>query len=280
MKEIKVKQKPIIFTLAFKFSNYFPRGYKRFAILVSSIKRKILKENMTVNVWRNFIIKPRLDSFIAPIAEVGYSHYGPTFAIAGTLTARNTVALIYNICTEITNANKKSAHFMDWFAFRSAQHTMGNFSELELTMTSKFTITPKKIHKYNILFIDNGRFSEMKPLLQAIKTAWAEYLVTAAKDNQPIHPGKLFSEFQQLRLVADATARLKTITYWEPGHYQAKIRITAENPKQLFDITKYFFLTPEDTETLLNNTPKIIANICQQPQTLYACATPHLTDIK
>lgn len=235
---------------------------------------------MAINVWRNFIIKPRLNNSISPIAEVGYSHYGPTFAIAGTLTALNAVILIYNICVEITNIDKKSSHFMDWFAFRSIQHTMGNFSELDLTMTSKFTITPEKAHKYNILFIDNGRFSEMKPLLKAIKSTWAEYLVAAAKDNKPIHPGKLFSEFQQLKLIADAATRLETITYWEPGHYQAKIRITAENPKQLFDITQSFFLTPADAQTLTNNTSKIIANICQQPQTFYACATPNLANIK
>lgn len=235
---------------------------------------------MTVNVWRNFIIRPQLNNSIAPIVEVGYSHYGPTFSIAGTLTARNAVILIHNICTEITNIDNKSTHFMDWFAFRPTQYVMGNFSKIELTTASKFTIPPNKAHPYNILFIDNGRFSEMKPLLQVIKNAWAEYFIATTKGNQPVSLKALFAEFQQLKLIADASARLKAITDWKSGHYRIKIRVTTENPKQFFDTTKHFFLNPADTEKLINNVPEILANICQQPQTLYACATPHLADIK
>ncbi len=228
---------------------------------------------MAVNIWRNFINKPRLSNDIFPTVEIGYSHYGPTFAIAGTLDAINSIVLINNICVEITNKNKKTSYFMDWFAFRPTQHVMGNFSEINLTMTSKFTITPNKAYNYNLLFIDNGRFSQMKALLQAIKGAWAEYLVTIAKEKRFIRPETLFPDFIKLPVVLDAAERLKTITCWEQGCYLIKIRITTKNPKQIFSFEKYFTLTPSDEQTLANNALNIIANICQQPHNPYNCAT-------
>ncbi|MCB9771671.1 MAG: hypothetical protein H6754_03900 [Candidatus Omnitrophica bacterium] len=232
---------------------------------------------MAINVWRDFISKPRLSNHISPIAEIGYSHYGPTFAIAGTITALNAVVLVYNICVEITDQSGKVSHFMDWFAFRPAHYRMGNFSAMDLTMCSKFTIAPDKSHEHNTLFIDNGRFSEMKPLLKAIKDSWEESVIIASKEGKTAKLGTLFLEFRKLKLVVDAEARLKNMNYWAPGHYRAKIRVTTQNPKQFFDFERLFRIEKEDAKTLENNATSIVANICQQPQVLYSCATPSLT---
>ncbi len=235
---------------------------------------------MAVNVWRNFISKPRLNNYVSTIGEVGYCHYGSTFAIAGTLHALNTIVLIDYICVEILTPQNKSAHFMDWFAFRPTQHIMGNFSEIDLTMTSKFTITPENKFDYNILFIDNNHFSQMKTLLEAVKNAWAEYLVVAGKEKRFVDSRTLFPEFNKLELIANATKRLKSLAYWQQGQYSIKIRLVTKNPKQTFTIKKYFFLTQPEAQMLEDNAEKIIANICQQPQEPYSCATPSLLDKK
>ncbi len=231
---------------------------------------------MTINIWRNFINKPRLKNDVSLVAEVSYSHYGPTFAIAGTLSAPNTVILVHNICIEITNTANQSLHFMDWFAFRPDQYQMGNLSEVNLTMTSKFTIASKKKHNYNVLFIDNNCFSQMKTLLQATKDAWKESKIISAKNNRIINSETLFREFKNLKLTTDAIKRLKTITYWDPGSYLVKIRVTTQNPKQIFDTQKSFILTPAEAKILSTNAENIIANICEQPHRAYFCATPSL----
>ncbi len=231
---------------------------------------------MAVDVWRNFISKPRLNTFVSDVAEVGYSHYGPTFAVSGTLTAENKFVLVYNICTEITNTNKKTAHFLDWFAFRPTHHVMGNFSELNLSMASKFTIVSGKPLEYNVLFIDNVRFAEMKPLLSAVKDTWEKFLPMAENNKEePEERSKAaFAEFLKLEIVTEATERLKSLTYWEPASYLVKIRVTTKNPKQVFDTEKSFLLDEPSAQLLSNNATKIIANICQQSQAQYACATP------
>ncbi len=229
---------------------------------------------MTVNIWRNFISKPRLNNNVSGLTEVGYNHYGPTFAIGGTLSALNAIILIDNISIEVVDLNKKTSHFMDWFAFRPKQHVMGNFSEINLTMASKFTITPKNPYDYNIFFIDNNHFSKIKTLLQAIKDAWAEYLVICAKEKRSLGQETIFADFKKLKLVIDATERLKSFVYWGAGKYLIKLRLTTRNPKQFFNIERSFILTKFDEETLTANTSKIIENICQQPHAPYACATP------
>lgn len=230
---------------------------------------------MAVNVWRNFISKPRLNNNVSGLTEVGYSHYGPTFAISGTLSALNAIVLVDNISVEVVNLDKKTSHFMDWFAFRPKQHVMGNFSEINLTMASKFTITPEKVYDYNILFVDNNHFSQIKTLLQAIKDAWAEYLTICVKEKRSIVPETIFADFKKLKLVIDAHERLKSFVYWNAGKYLIKLRLTTRNPKQFFNIERYLNLTKFDEETLTANTSKIIENICQQPHAPYACATPY-----
>ncbi len=235
---------------------------------------------MIANVWRNFINRPRLNNNVSSLTEISYSHYGPSFAISGTLTALNTIILVDNISVEVIHMDKKVSHSMDWFAFRPKPHVMGRFSEIDMTMVSKFTITPEKVFDYNILFIDNTRFSQMKTLLQAIKDAWAEYLTMKTRENRSLRPETLFPEFKKLTLVADATERLKSLAYWTAGRYLVKFRLTTRNPKQSFNILRSFILTKFDEETLATNTSKIIESICQQPRTPYACATPSFTPPK
>lgn len=235
--------------------------------------------SVVMNIWRKYISKPRLGNYVSADSEVCYSHYGPTFAIAGTLTALNTVLLIHNICVEILNTDNKAYHFMDWFAFRPVQNTMGNFSELDLTMASKFTITPEQAFAYNILFIDNGRFTEMKPVLKTIKDSWDEAVFISSQKNNDVNLKLLFNEFKRLNSVMEAESRLRSGGYWEPGQYRVKVHVTTDNPKQIFDADKSFVLTENDTEILAGNAEAIIANLCQQSPGNYHCATPRLTQI-
>jgi len=231
---------------------------------------------MVANVWRNFISKPKLTTYIHNVAEVGYSHYGPTLSVSGVLSSLNSVILVHNICAEVTFKNTTTAHFMDWFAFRPANYMMGNFSGMDLTMASKFTVAPDHPHEQNTLFIDSNRFSEMKPILTDIKDTWEEAVIAAARKEQTIAPTALFAEFKELKVITDAAERLKLMTYWEAGEYDVKVRVTTEGPKQFFDTKKTFVLTEDDVQILLNNIPAIIGNICQQPQVAYACTLPSL----
>jgi hypothetical protein len=229
-----------------------------------------------MNVWRNYINKPKLSTYITNTTEVGYSHYGPTFSASGVLSALSAVVLVHNICAEVTLKNNGVSHFMDWFAFRPANYAMGNFSGMDLTMASKFTVAPDHPHEQNTLFIDANRFSEMKPILTAIKDAWEESMATATKVGETVKTDSLFAEFKELKMVADATERLKTMNYWEAGEYNVRVRVTTESPKQFFDMKGSFVLKDEDVEILEGNIPAIIANICHQPQVTYLCTTPTL----
>ena len=231
---------------------------------------------MANKIWRNFIDRPRLNSYLSSPAEVGYNQYGPTFAIAGTMTALNKVVLVHNICVEIISKHKKGYRFLDWFAFRPSNYIMGNFSKLDLNMTARFTISPTQAFEYNLIFADNGRYSEMKPLLNAVKDAWEEAIIIASKGEKTVNYKNLYSEFRQLRLTSEAIERLKTLTAWEPGEYHIKVRTTTESPKQIFNVEKDFILTEIDAKNLADNAAAIVADICQQPNVTYICATPAL----
>lgn len=228
-------------------------------------------------IWRNFINKPRLSNYISSPAEINFNKYGATLSFAGTITAHSTVALVHNICTEITLKGQKIHRYMDWFAFRPPHYIMGNFSGLELTMTSKFTISQEQAFEYNLLFVDTNSYSQMKPIVQAVKDAWEEAIVVASKNEQKINFESLFEEFKKLKLVNEAVERLKKECPWKSGEYTAKMRITTASPKQIFDMKKVFTLSDEDVAILRDNSPAIIADLCQQPKIAYASVTPTLT---
>lgn len=231
---------------------------------------------MKDQLWRNFINKPQLNHYISSPAEVNFSQYGPTFAVSGTMTAAKGAILVQNICAEVSYNGEKAYRYMDWFAFRPLHYAMGNFSSLDLTMTSKFTISPDQAHAYNIIFLDNSTYSLIKPVFQAVKNAWADAVLAASQNEKQVDHKVLFKEFTKLKLVTDAAGRLKQENPWRAGNYSARIRVTTESPKQIFDVKKFFVLTAEEAGRLSQNAAAIVADICRQPAAPYACATPEL----
>lgn len=228
-------------------------------------------------IWRNLINKPKLSIHVSSPGEVGYTHYGPTFAVAGTLFAVGSVVLIQNMCVEIKGLSEKSYSYMEWFAFRPTTNKMGEFSELQLTMTSKFTISPQNSFDFNIIFADTNRYSEMKPLSKAVKDTWEEALLSASQSGQAVNHNELFQEFLKLKVIADAVERLKSINIWKPGAYSLKTRIITESPKQVFDTQNNFTITETDAQKLAGNASLIIASLCQANKAPYFYSIPELS---
>lgn len=222
--------------------------------------------------------RPRLHIDISPAAEVGYTQYGPTIGIAGTITAVGHAALVDNICVVLSKEKKEEPRFLDWFAFRPPHIVMGVSTEIDCRPPAKFTIAPDQAHPCNVLFSDNVRYSEMNPVIKAVKGEWEKAKTRAARVAGPdFNDQGLFAEFSKLKLVADAVGYFKKMSYWAEGNYNIRFKVTTENPKQIFDIPASFAMTSGDADQLSGNAAVIIADLCKQPHPGYHCATPSLS---
>lgn len=228
-----------------------------------------------VGIWKMIFRRARVENFLTNTVEIGYSNFGPTVALFGTLASLHKESFINNISLIVRRIRDNAEYHFDWLAFRSTQFSIGINPQITFELASGFMITPTQPHRYNILFSDRQRWSEMEPLMRQIERDWSDRI----RSNLPsatINYNELFANFVREERSTDFHTRIQRMCYWEAGTYSVQIRIQTANPNRFFLFNRNFVLTEEDAERLRFNTIIILAELCRQPNLIYNFAYPVL----
>ena len=215
---------------------------------------------MDLSQWKRILARPHLNNAVFSPVEVGYTRYGPTVIFSGTMTASNKMLFVDEVSAIISKEKDKTKHVFNWFAFQPPEFNNQGLKEINFRTPSKFLIRPEHPHKYNIIFVDHAKYSEMKPLLKAVKGLWEEMLEGSSSADYEI----LYAELMQEKAIIEAVDRLKEISLWRTGQYSIEMIVKAKQPKHNFKIYKSFTLTQRDVETLTQNAKIVIADLCKQ----------------
>jgi len=201
--------------------------------------------------------------FPAGTMEVGYSGFGPTIGLNGTLRCINQENFVQSIDLKIIKHKDDSKHCFHWTVFRSQKLTLkGEEAELELPYSFMINISQPK--RYNILFADMNTRDEMQAVLRNVYKEWETSLqkfVSLGTLDSILMNKKYYEEFSTSKVHVDAFAALDRMCYWESGEYSVELKIYT--PKRTFVEKWKFGLTEEYTSLIRLNAIKILQDTCR-----------------
>lgn len=224
--------------------------------------------------FREFLLRPKFQHYVAKMVELGFTQYGPTMIISGTLTASSRVVFISELTLTLTRKRDTSRFLLTWFAFRPHSFEVQGIKGSEMKMTDKFMVAPGESFPYSLIFIDQDRYSYCKPSLTRIKRLWEKSVAHA-------QPGRkheeLFEMFLKDTEVLELLKELRKMSYWEEGTYDLLVRVTTAKPEQNFDIKKSFYITKDDLNQIKDSPVHILADLCKIQGTPYKFASVVMT---
>lgn len=220
--------------------------------------------------WRNGKVKIHDNGRI----EIGYSRFGPTVGLFGTLQATKQDLFVKSATLELTRMKDNAKHEFSWLAFRSTQISLTGDQVEEPEIASGFLLPVNDPYKYNFLFNEDVFLEEFRNRLDEHQDEWLEYyrnrtdemLEEAMDQGRELADGPalrehIFDEFSNKGGNTDVYDELNRFCYWEGGDYELKLKIYTTDHDAPF-VEKYkFTLEEEDAEQLRTNVIGILRSI-------------------
>ncbi|MBF0102400.1 MAG: hypothetical protein HQK77_15970 [Desulfobacterales bacterium] len=205
--------------------------------------------------------KAKIHIYPAGKLEIGFSQYGPTIALCGTMRAQKIDAFIAKIAIRVARKDSDFARLMDWRAFKPYVLGLIPDNEIKLELASAFLLNINSPFKCNIVFVDDPFIAKYSVLIPKIQSLWETY-----KNNQDEEAlsnlGASFEQFLKTEEIRDIIVTFTDAFYWEPGSYSLEMFIHTSNPDKIHKTLFAFDLSIQQTGLLKENIIKIIQLIC------------------
>jgi len=248
----------------------FLREYGALALAVIA-----LAQPWVVVTWRKLFRPGAIEIYETGTIEIGYSGFGPTIGLVGTLRARDRELFVRAASIEIEREADHARHGFEWAAFRTTRNIIGRPIETSFSVPVGFMLTPTQPNRYNIFFNDlKFQQERLVPIAQPLQAAWLAAVAaalggpannanaTAAQVAQAVtatYPG-----FQNSNPHVHAVTRIGQEFYWAAGWYRLTLKIQTARPDLAFERSWRFQLTDAHSQTLRRNCQKIAQEVCGQ----------------
>lgn len=207
--------------------------------------------------------------------EVGYSGFGPTLGLMGTLRGLHKDVFVQRITATITKLKDKSVHTFNWRAFRSNTISLNPTEPLRYEVASSFLLMSNNPFKYNIFFVEESFTAEISPKVRQVSKAWIDFRMTRLEELKKQYPDKfnlllenpmldqnIYDEFFKSGALTDAYTILERACYWEPANYALLLQVEAIKPNRVFQKEFLFSLSEDDVRLLHFNSIAILRSLC------------------
>lgn len=222
-----------------------------------------------IHMWRKFYRPGRIEIYETGTIEIGYSSFGPTLGLNGTLRAINKDVFIKSIELSVVREKDRATHILNWIAFRPPKIDLAGNQPTLMEIPSGFMVTLNSPHRYNIAYNDNLLLNEFRPSLNEYISEWYKIAEQLNRIWPPTMgtatPPEIIS--QQAQLIDDFTkgkTHLETYTmlnekfYWESGNYSLFIKVISSKPNKIFSNTYKFAISDSDSKSLRLNVITIL----------------------
>ena len=210
--------------------------------------------------------------------EIGFSGYGHTIGLTGTLRALHKDMFILGVKLQLVRPDGLVRVF-EWKAFRNPKLTIGTTggqaAEISFDAPTSFMVTPLQPQKFNILFADEQSLISALPVAQMLQQEWLARIQKFGipKLNpqllaQPEVSNKLRHSFVQqansetYRSLAEL---LTSLNYWRAGKYKLTMLVQTTRPNKTITKTWFFTLPQSELEKLESNVNSIVEDVCGMP---------------
>lgn len=199
--------------------------------------------------------------------EIGFSAFGPTLGLNGTLRAIHRDFFVHLAAIKLTRLTDSYTRPFEWQIFRALSFTPTGAPSGELQMASGFMLRTPEPHRYNTLFVDRPQLNEVGPLVTRVSQAWLKFLSSKGITFSPapqVAEG-LFEEFKKTdpeQTANKALTELQRLCYWNAGQYEVLFEIRTTQPDRVSNKGWKFALSESDKDSLIQNCARIVHDAC------------------
>ena len=239
-----------------------------------------------IYLWKTFVWTGAVDIYETGAIEVGYSTFGPTVGLNGTLRAVDRDQFVRSIGLTVTKMKDHSIHSFEWGVFRGGKVTLSTTQDVSLELPSGFMLTTTQPYRYNILFIDRSLINEMLPHIIKVREEWAKAIVDLAGTvgvDISVAPdirkalNDAYKAFTQNPVFSGTLTSIDRFCYWDAGEYSLEICVNTSRPDQSFSRKWGFEISRIDSDSLRRNSVKVLADSCGRNVGQYNFAFPRYT---
>jgi hypothetical protein len=217
-----------------------------------------------------------IDVHPAGRVEIGFSTFGPTVGLQGTLQAIHRDAFVARSRVTIERVVDHLRHDFQWAVFRTqALFATGQQTEI----AAGFLLSVAAPRRFNIQFHDTETADNFRQSLIALQKLWMDYLKANSivlSDLPGSQIRNAYTAFSEAKL-AEITPLHQTIDrqfYWIPGTYSMRLEVQITRPTKLFAWNYDFTLTQADSDILRLNAIACLLATCNVPDVIFNFAYP------
>jgi hypothetical protein len=243
-----------------------------------------------IAIWRRFFRRGTIDIYENGRIEIGFSAFGPSIGLMGTLRSRNRDMFVQAATLNLIKRDSRFHHKYEWILFRNPKMVFGTSqsSEVSVEAPSSFMILMTQPFRYNIAFYDVALFQTLQPITEKFKQDFLTYI--DQKTDLNIHAQALdenarekltrqlrfaHNKFRETGTYQNAVNSFAASFYWEAGTYDIELLVHAARPHKTVSKSWSFSLSPAEIENLRSNVPSVFEEIVGLPFTApYGFAYP------
>ncbi len=243
----------------------FLKGYGALAVAVIA-----LLQPWVYALWKKLFRQGKIEIHETGAIGVGYSSFGPTVDLNGTLRCLNADLFVREIVVVVKKKKDSSTHRFEWVAFRNERMTYAGQPEGSIELPYGFMLLTSSPRRYSITFRDTETHAEMWPILRDVRQQWTE-IVTKKQTKDPNISltderwvQKLYAEFEQSPTASESFTKLDRLCYWKAGEYDLEVTAYSSKPDRAFSQRWRFKLTEQDVKAVRWNVFKLLEEACYQ----------------
>ena len=125
-------------------------------------------QTWVIKAGGNLVHRRRIKIYPSGSPEIGYSVFGPTIGLYGTLRALNGDVFVRQIRVKVHRIRTNGEHWFAWLAFRSPVMMLGESAAPPPELPSSFIVSSSQPYRYNITFHDADIGEEIRPHMQRL----------------------------------------------------------------------------------------------------------------
>ena len=221
------------------------------------------------------IKKPVVEIYESSNIEVGFSGFGPTLALTGTICVLHKDVFIKSIQAKANKKKDSSCHLFNWRALRSNTIFLHPSNPPPVEVASSFFLTQSNPFKYNIFFVDEIFNAEISPKVAQVATKWNDFRKRRLQElenklqkdistllQNPVLESTIYDEFSKAGEMTEEYTIIDRACYWEAGDYQLNIIVESSKPNKWFIKTVEFTLSEKEAKLLRLNSIGILRHLC------------------
>lgn len=198
----------------------------------------------------------RIEYFPLNKVEIGFSTFGPTIGLVGTLRGAPNDQFVKSVSLVLVRDKDRSTHKFEWAVFRSTS-IVGDTKDIQVA--SGFSLRDGDSRTLNIQFWDNDTRHDMEPSLERLRQPFRDFILRSKINLAQTSSDELTRIFQQdfqkedPNLHGSVWAEIGRNFYWETGSYRLTVVIETWDPQKRFAQDYTFRIESQEAETLRIN---------------------------